>query len=71
MRSTSIRRIGIVAACIVIGACAQVDPQPRDSVGPAATAAAAPGIAIAGDEWRWLEEADSAKALDWVKARNA
>ena len=59
--------IFIAASSIVLAACTTTDHKsatvkPNDK--PVATA-------TVEDPYLWLEETDSAKALDWVKARNA
>ena len=55
-----------LAACVMLAAaCSHVEQKPV-AVNPNKTSAA-----VVEDPYLWLEETDSAKALDWVKARNA
>jgi len=56
----------LLALSLVSLACAQSTPR----VGPLMTDKNAP-VADAADPYLWLEEIDGAKAMDWVKARNA
>jgi len=55
-----------LAACVMLAAaCSRVEQKPV-AVNPNKTSAA-----VVEDPYLWLEETDSAMALDWVKARNA
>jgi len=58
--------VAVLAAAIVLAACAHTDRK----ASPAATTPAAASTAPE-DAYLWLEETDSVKALDWVKVRNA
>ena len=59
------RWIALAAAFTLIGmAHADSNNKPAATIAPAAPAASE-------DPYLWLEEVDSAKSLDWVKARNA
>jgi prolyl oligopeptidase len=62
--------VGVLAACAIC-ACTQVDRPLTATASPAMKDTAAPGAAGVDDPWLWLEDTDGAKALDWVKARNA
>ena len=54
-----------LAAAMLLAACTHVEQKPATVPPPNKTAAAVE------DPYLWLEETDSTKALDWVKARNA
>ena len=54
------------AASLVLAACASTEHKPTPVKSDAKPVAAA-----SDDPYLWLEETDSAKALDWVKARDA
>ena len=57
----------LVAAGLVLAGCAHLDQKPA-AMKPTEKSTA---NAAVEDPYLWLEETDSAKALDWVKARNA
>jgi len=60
--------ITATAAALVLAACTTTPNKPAPSMSTRDQPAAAPSDE---DKYLWLEETDGAKALDWVKARNA
>jgi prolyl oligopeptidase len=56
------------AAALALAACTHTPKQPATSMSTHDKPATAPSEE---DKYLWLEETDGAKALDWVKARNA
>jgi prolyl oligopeptidase len=56
----------VLAVGFALVACAPVAQKPEPASAPPTAAAAQPD-----DAYLWLEPTDDAKALDWVKARNA
>ena len=59
-------RVCVVAIVSLLAACANQKP-----VNTASKSASDKSSAAPEDPYLWLEETDSSKALDWVKARNA
>ncbi len=58
----------LLAAALVLAGCAQFDKKPAAVKQPAEKSAASAAVE---DPYLWLEDTDGAKAMDWVKARDA